>query len=160
MKDRVRKAGSVRDGVLTTAIRTIADTLALTTSERRVLQFLLAGFILGLGVKLARDVFASPAKFDYSATDSTFAALSAAPGGENEDQTGTLDAEHDAGPVRVNSASKGALMSLPGIGEVMAERIILERQDNGPFRSVEDLKRVRGIGSRRVEQLRPLVIID
>ncbi len=160
MKDRVRKAGSVRDGVLTTAIRTIADTLALTTSERRVLQFLLAGFILGLGVKLARDVFASPAKFDYSATDSTFAALSAAPGGENEDQTGTLDAELDAGPVRVNSASKGALMSLPGIGEVMAERIILERQDNGPFRSVEDLKRVRGIGSRRVEQLRPLVIID
>ena len=139
----------------------MADALSLTTAERRGLQFLLAGFIIGLGVKLTRELVASPTKFDYSASDSTFVALSggadpAPPDARGADPAGQVN----TGPVPMNSAGKADLMTLPGVGEVMAERIILERQDNGPFRTVEDLERVRGIGPKRIEQLRPLVIID
>ncbi len=143
--------------------RNVADALSLTTAERRVLQFLLAGFVIGIGVKLTRELVASPAKFDYSATDSTFAALSAAaaPAEPQEDATeSTTVSPAPSGPVRVNSATKAELMTLPGVGEVMAERIMLEREDNGPFTTVENLTRVRGIGKKRIEQLRPLVIID
>lgn len=141
--------------------RNVADAMALTTAERRVLQFLIAGFVIGLGVKLARELVASPTKFDYSGTDSTFAARSAIrveiPAEKDEPPA---KPEEPAGPVHVNRASKEELMSLPGVGEVMAERIMLERQDNGPFTSLDDLKRVRGIGQKRTEQLKPLVIID
>jgi competence ComEA-like helix-hairpin-helix protein len=135
-------------------VKRIADILALTTAERRVLLFLVVGCVLGLGIKVSRDVFASPSNFDYSASDSAFAAHSAS-------LTNDADQKADhAGPVHVNGATKHQLMTLPGIGDVMAERMILDRQDNGPYTSVESLARVRGIGPKRVEQLRPLVIID
>ena len=139
--------------------RTVADALALTTAERRVLQFLVAGFIVGLGVKVTQELVASPPKFDYSASDSAFVALSS---GMYADTTADpeMDKPEPTGPVRVNSATKAELMTLPGVGEVTAERILIERQDNGPFGSVKDLERVRGIGPKRIEQLRPLVIID
>jgi competence protein ComEA len=42
---------------------------------------------------------------------------------------------------------------LPGIGPIIARRII----EGGPYRSVEDLDRVKGIGKRRREGIRPLV---
>jgi len=149
-----------------TFFRSVADTLSLTTAERRVLQFLLVGCVAGLGIKLARDLVASPTKFDYSATDSAFVALSTvaqssfAPEADNPSRSADSDEGVSAGPVSVNSASKAELMALPGVGEVMAERIILERQDNGAFTSVEDLERVRGIGPKRIEHIRPFVIID
>jgi len=144
-------------------VRNAADACALTTAERHVLQFLVAGFVIGLGVKATRELVASPAKFDYSASDSTFQALSSAPLRASDPVEGIGEADAapvESGPVHVNTAPKSRLMTLPGVGEVMAERIMLERQDNGPFRTIEDLQRVRGIGPRRIEQLRPLVIID
>jgi competence ComEA-like helix-hairpin-helix protein len=53
--------------------------------------------------------------------------------------------------LNVNSASLEALRDLPGIGLVLAKRIIATR----PFQSANDLRRVQGIGAKRYEQLRP-----
>jgi competence protein ComEA len=61
------------------------------------------------------------------------------------------------GPVNVNTADRETLMTLPGIGEVLADRIIQHRQTHGPFRRVEDLTAVSRIGERTAERLRPLV---
>ena len=55
----------------------------------------------------------------------------------------------------INSATEEELEELPGIGPTLARRIALGR----PFRSVDDLRRVRGIGEARMEELRPLVIV-
>jgi comEA protein len=57
----------------------------------------------------------------------------------------------------LNRASAGELMALPGIGEVRALAIVTWRDENGPFSSVDDLERVRGIGPATVERLRPYV---
>jgi competence protein ComEA len=59
-------------------------------------------------------------------------------------------------PVDVNSASAEELQKLPGVGKVLASRIIAERE-KAPFRSAEDLRRVPGIGPKTLEKLRPLV---
>ncbi len=51
----------------------------------------------------------------------------------------------------VNSASEAELDSLPGIGPVLAARIIAAR----PFASADDLRRVKGIGAKKYENIRP-----
>ena len=58
-------------------------------------------------------------------------------------------------PVNINTASKKELDALPGIGEVLAQRIIEYRSANGPFRSVDDLTKVKGIGAKTLEKLKP-----
>ena len=58
--------------------------------------------------------------------------------------------------VKLNSASREELETLPGIGPTLANRIIERR----PYRSVEELSRVPLLGSRRIERLRPLVTAD
>jgi len=61
--------------------------------------------------------------------------------------------------VNLNTASAAELDALPGIGAVLAQRIIDDRQANGPYASVDDLARVRGIGPVLLEDLRPLVTV-
>ena len=57
------------------------------------------------------------------------------------------------GPVNVNTADAEALDALPGIGPVLAERIVADRAAHGPFASLEDLERVPGIGPSLVARL-------
>jgi competence protein ComEA len=60
----------------------------------------------------------------------------------------------------VNTASASELDLLPGVGPVIAGRIIDEREEHGPFISVDSLARVTGISSDTLEELRPLVTVD
>lgn len=53
----------------------------------------------------------------------------------------------------INNAGESRLVELPGVGPVMAERIILYRQDHGQFKSLQELQNVRGIGERTIETI-------
>jgi len=63
-------------------------------------------------------------------------------------------------PVDINSASATALSAVPGIGDARARAIIAERQADGPFASVDELARVKGIGPATVESLRPFLVAE
>jgi len=63
------------------------------------------------------------------------------------------------GPVDVNRATAEELQRLPGIGPATAAAIVAHREANGPFRSVDQLDDVRGIGPAKLEQLRSLVVV-
>jgi competence protein ComEA len=62
-----------------------------------------------------------------------------------------------AGPLDLNTATPPGLDSLPGIGPVLAERIVAWRTQHGRFTSVDELAEVPGIGPKALERLRPLV---
>lgn len=57
----------------------------------------------------------------------------------------------------LNRASEQELEALPGIGPVLAERIVEYRQARGTFRDVEELRKVKGIGKKKFERVRALV---
>lgn len=61
--------------------------------------------------------------------------------------------------ININTASINDLMSLPGIGEVYAKRIIDYRNDK-PFGSVEEIKNIQGIGDKTFEKIKELITID
>ena len=66
------------------------------------------------------------------------------------------DARPAGGRINVNTATEAELEALPGVGPVIARRIIEGR----PYRSVDDLERVKGIGKKRLEEIRPLVTAE
>jgi competence protein ComEA len=57
--------------------------------------------------------------------------------------------------VDINAADWPELMQLPGVGEALAHRIVDSRKARGPFADHDDLRRVRGIGPKILEQIRP-----
>lgn len=65
----------------------------------------------------------------------------------------------DRGPVNLNSADVSALDGLPGVGPVLAQRIIDWRVEHGRFTSVDELGEVSGIGDKLLAQLRPKVTL-
>ena len=70
---------------------------------------------------------------------------------------GNADGVEQIAKVSLNAGSAMDFQTLPGIGEVTAERIISFREQNGPFASVDDLIKVKGVGFKTLEKLRPIV---
>ena len=64
-----------------------------------------------------------------------------------------------AGPVNLNTATSAQLQTLPGVGPVLADRIIAYRDEHGPFASVADLRKVTGIGDARYNELKDRVSV-
>jgi competence ComEA-like helix-hairpin-helix protein len=127
---------------------------AWTPAERR--GALLVALLLSLGA--ARDLWrASHPGLTPAPRDTTPAAAGPAAGGAvapvGEPGPGTTA----AATVDLNQAGLAELDALPGIGPVLAGRILQHRKDHGPFREPEDLLAVPGIGPRLFERLRPRV---
>jgi competence protein ComEA len=73
---------------------------------------------------------------------------------------GTVTAFGISGRIDINRASQAELESLPGIGKVLAERIIAYRTAHGPFQSVQALDAVDGISAGLIADIEPLITTE
>jgi competence protein ComEA len=71
------------------------------------------------------------------------------------DRAGPLEARFR---IDINQAEWPELSQLPEVGETLARRIVDSRTANGPFRDNDDLRRVRGIGPRTMERIKPYLL--
>jgi competence protein ComEA len=73
-------------------------------------------------------------------------------------------AEGDAAPphktVNINQAASAELMRLPRVGAKLADRIVAHRAQHGPFRRVEDLMEVKGVGEKFFTTLKPYLAVS
>ena len=63
-------------------------------------------------------------------------------------------------PLNINVASASELEKLPGVGKVLAERIVTYRREYGPFRRAEHLMMVRGISDRKFRAILPMIVVN
>jgi len=138
-----------------------------TKREKHVILFLVCTLILGYGVKLyqgshlyddfkpvtsiEKESFEKKARLAYDISKRK---------GLNSSESST---ENDSKPhteiININTAKKQNLVKLPKIGTVTAERIIRFRDDYGPFKSFDDLLKVKGIGPKTLEKLKPQITL-
>jgi competence protein ComEA len=75
-------------------------------------------------------------------------------------EAGSAKTTGPTSPVDLNQASLEELTAVPGIGPTTAQRIVDWRTEHGPFESVDDLLKIKGIGEKSVEKLRPYVKVS
>ena len=125
---------------------------ALTPAERRGGTMLVFLLLLGTGYDLWREHFPQAPPAEPPPVPAPAESLVAA----SRDSASTAV---DNGPVEprldLNRASAAELDALPGIGPVLAARIVEHRRLHGRFRRIEELRAVRGVGPRLYERLSP-----
>lgn len=145
-----------------------------TPNEQRVIIFLVITLCIGGGIKLYYGSIGNvaPPHFDYTARDREFeekssllaeadsisvhqASLQGDPSASSSHREKKKAPPH--GALDLNAATKNDLLGLPGIGEAMAERIMLYRREHGSFATNEELLKVKGIGEKKFLKLKPFL---
>jgi comEA protein len=145
-------------------LKRVQEFAAFTKNEQKVFLFLSVVFLAGVSIKVYKAYFVHELahQFDYSASDKEFEErskqLAALPLEFTSADTQSIgQAAHKK--IDLNTATKDELVALPGIGEGIAEEILLYRDERGAFTSINQLKKIKGIGAKKFEKLRLYVEI-
>ena len=87
------------------------------------------------------------------------AAEAAASGTSSSSSSTSSSSDSTSSLININTATAEELETLPGIGEVTAEKIIADREENGAFATIEDITRVSGIGDKKFEAIEDLICV-
>lgn len=156
-------------------ILSYAHRAGFTQNEAGVIVFLAAAMLVGwvLGAMRNEDEPVQPnARVALAAQDSIFRSRSEANENAQVGNSGDIEGEMRpssteimqpsaaAGTVNINRATGKTLETLPGIGPATAKKIIAYRNEHGPFTQIEDLTKVKSIGPKKLEHIRPYITVE
>lgn len=121
-----------------------------TKAERALLMAVAAFTVVSAAVAAAHSLF--PELFYGEPTFNAADQHALLPSTETNEAEETEESRN--APLNLNAADAEALQQLPGIGPVLALRIVNWRNEHGRFETLEELLKVEGIGEKRIEQLR------
>lgn len=159
-----------RDEIMEVVYR-LQQRLAITNVESQAILFLAGLLILGLVLQEIRhSTQASDLSVIYAREDSLFEVQSRRMRGLSHSSTDTTDTSRVSAPERpgnrtsvrmnINTATPSQLRHLPGIGPVLAKRIVAFREQYGRFQSETEIQEVSGIGPKTYAQLKPLIFVS
>jgi competence ComEA-like helix-hairpin-helix protein len=125
--------------------------------SRRALSWLLGvSFLAGTGLELREQWLGRSAT-----SESRIVSLGIDPVlAHVADSLHQLKVEELKKPIDINTASAEELERLPGVGPVLALRIIDDREEHGPFATVDELDRVSGIGPKKLAAMRERIVVN
>jgi len=169
-------------GIISEFVGKIQKQFSVTKAELNLVSLLLLGLIISLFARdiikpdailnedplaksfyLMADSLAEAQKTRFTGAgigggfDTLLALADTVPDEDNPYPVSKKKGEID-GKINLNSASKAELMKLPGVGDKTADLIITYRKKT-PFRKVEDVKNIKGIGDKKLEKIRPFVVV-
>lgn len=134
-----------------------------TKNEQRVVLFLCIGFFVGLCLRIYNDHFRPLPDIATEKPRVIAASVEAMQSGRekaSDEQRPGAAASNQTEKIDINRASFEELTQLPGIGEVMARRILDYRNRKGPFQTMPSLLEIKGIGPKKLEKMDNYIIID
>uniref|UniRef100_A0A7V3E7D1 Helix-hairpin-helix domain-containing protein n=1 Tax=Ignavibacterium album TaxID=591197 RepID=A0A7V3E7D1_9BACT len=159
----------------------LSKKLNLTTTELKILGFLILTLLIGISIKIFFGINEKTdlTFYDNSQIDSIFFNSSHNADDNSEIMNKNVDYKQEVfdfnnrsfnkvytkqlaaeKSINLNKATKTELMNLPGIGEKTAESIIILREKLNGFRKPEDLLKVKGIGSKKLDNIKKYIYID
>jgi len=143
--------------------------LDFTPSERRVIIIITVILLGSAGLHFVRKSITEVESIDYHHADSIFTRRShqahliqtynqdekSSKNGSNQQTLRAAKASAPHGRLNINTASAEDLIQLPRIGPAMAKRIVTYREQNGPFHSIDELCKVKGIGLKTLIRIKP-----
>lgn len=145
-----------------------------TPKERRALIILLIVLLASAVVQWLLSGQFNTEVYDYSLEDSLFEVLSAdtlktnsrveTPESKKQYKSTYVRKRAEKKPlalhsININTADAVQLKRLPGIGAVTAQAIIDYRQTNGPFKEAQELTKVKRIGKKTLEKIKPFIVL-
>ncbi len=124
--------------------------LGFTPKESKFIIFLLLTFLAGLCIRIFQIKWKSLPETPSLVMNNDVTV---------NDETVT-EKDNQVTCVNINKANLDDFKTLPGIGPVKAERIVQYRKTKGYFTSINELKNVKGIGEKTIEQLKPFLKIN
>ena len=147
--------------------------ISLTNSEKRALIIVISVIFLSILIQWILPHEARSDLYDYTYQDSLFAAASRDTVHDNasEEKSNEEKEQKDLNksrikkktsalkPFNINTATYEQLIQLPGIGKVTATEILNYKKEFGPFKTLEELKKVKRIGPKTLDKIKPFIYI-
>ena len=172
-------------GGLMKFLEKISKKIGFTGTETNIILFILLACLIGIALNIIKSSKNEKEflEFDYSREDSLFSAASGDPGIEDSNLNSKekiIASQHelldftkeklegrsfDKKPpltkiINLNSATEPELAQLPGFGKKTAAAVIAYRSKHGKIKELKELLNVKGIGQKKLEKIRNLIVIE